>query len=94
MDEDQKHERIPVLQYAPVARRRPDTIRWLARVLTVLIVVPVGLLGVYVGVVGISDGTSVDRIIAVGVGLVMLVYAIWFLRTSINYGRIDRQRPE
>lgn len=66
MDEDQKRERVSVLQYAPVVRRRPDPIRWLARILAVLLVIPLGLLGMCVGGACIRNGAWAHGIIAVG----------------------------
>ena len=79
---------------ADSVRRRPDAIRWLARILTVLIVIPLGLLGMCVGGACVGNGALAHGIIAVGLGLGMLVFAWWFLRTSFDYGRIDRQRLE
>ena|SRR5687768_5944788 len=84
-----------VLDYGHRERRRVDWIRWLARLLMLLVVLPIGILLFYLASYGPAASTG-DRLFVIALGCFFLVCRIWFLHWSFAQARKERlaQPPE
>src|SRR5688572_15811924 len=78
-----------VLDYGHRERRRVDWIRWLARLLMLLVILPIGILLFYLASSDPAASTG-DRLFVIALGSFFLVCGIWFLHWSFAQSRKER----